>query len=156
MKSDPGIVVRPMRAEDVDGVMALVGGLKQAPHWPRSVYAEIMTPSATPKRLALLAIDGAGRVAGFAVAVLAPPEAELESIAVAQDRQRRGVAGQIFGGLKAKLAQEGVYGVHLEVRESNLAARGFYAALEFKETGRRPRYYAEPVEDAVLMRLVLG
>jgi len=31
-----------------------------------------------------------------------------------------------------------------------------YGTLEFTETGRRPRYYADPIEDAVLMSLTLS
>jgi len=41
----------------------------------------------------------------------------------------------------------------LEVRDSNKAARGFYGSFGFIEVGRRPGYYADPVEDAILMRL---
>jgi ribosomal protein S18 acetylase RimI-like enzyme len=44
----------------------------------------------------------------------------------------------------------------LEVRASNRAALGFYRAQGFEETGRRPRYYADPEEDAVLMGLNLA
>ena len=39
--------------------------------------------------------------------------------------------------------------------ESNQAARAFYTSLGFVEEGRRPSYYADPVEDAILMRLQL-
>jgi ribosomal-protein-alanine N-acetyltransferase len=44
----------------------------------------------------------------------------------------------------------------LEVRASNQAALGFYRGQGFRETGRRPRYYADPEEDAVLMLLNLA
>jgi len=42
------------------------------------------------------------------------------------------------------------------VRASNGAAIGFYRAQGFAETGRRPRYYADPEEDAILLRLGIG
>jgi [ribosomal protein S18]-alanine N-acetyltransferase len=44
----------------------------------------------------------------------------------------------------------------LEVRASNVAAMGLYQALGWRQTGLRPDYYANPVEDAVLMSLGLG
>ena len=44
----------------------------------------------------------------------------------------------------------------LEVRESNEEARIFTGHLGFVEEGRRPGYYADPVEDAILMKLKLG
>jgi ribosomal protein S18 acetylase RimI-like enzyme len=40
---------------------------------------------------------------------------------------------------------------HLEVRESNEAARALYAKFRFQETGRRKNYYSNPGEDALLM-----
>jgi ribosomal-protein-alanine N-acetyltransferase len=46
--------------------------------------------------------------------------------------------------------------VLLEVRRSNVAAQGFYRSVGFVEEGRRPGYYADPIEDAVLMRLRLN
>jgi ribosomal-protein-alanine N-acetyltransferase len=41
----------------------------------------------------------------------------------------------------------------LEVRASNHPAIGLYRRLGFAETGRRKRYYRDPMEDAVQMRL---
>jgi ribosomal-protein-alanine N-acetyltransferase len=46
--------------------------------------------------------------------------------------------------------------VLLEVRASNSAALAFYRALGFAIAGRRPLYYADPIEDAVLMELRLA
>jgi [ribosomal protein S18]-alanine N-acetyltransferase len=41
------------------------------------------------------------------------------------------------------------------VRESNVAAIGLYQRAGLKVDGRRPAYYVDPVEDAVLMSLDL-
>jgi ribosomal-protein-alanine N-acetyltransferase len=54
--------------------------------------------------------------------------------------------------LKAAGASEFI----LEVRASNEQARGFYRSLGWRENGRRPRYYTDPEEDAVLMSGELG
>jgi ribosomal-protein-alanine N-acetyltransferase len=45
--------------------------------------------------------------------------------------------------------------VTLEVREHNLPARKTYEHLGFFSCGKRPHYYADSGEDAVLMRLLL-
>jgi ribosomal-protein-alanine N-acetyltransferase len=92
-------------------------------------------------------------VAGFAVASLLAPQAELESIAVAAESQRRGLARRLVAALAADLRPARIMEVVLEVRVSNLPALALYRALGFTESGRRPRYYSDPVEDAVLMRL---
>jgi len=96
-----------------------------------------------------------GRVAGFLVASLVPPQAELESIAVDPEFQRRGVARGLFAALASELGPAQVTEVILESRVSNSLALALYAGLGFAEIGRRPRYYADPIEDAVLMRLRL-
>ena len=62
---------------------------------------------------------------------------------------------RLFSALAGELRLAGVRDVVLEVRASNGAALGFYGSLGFGETGRRTRYYADPIEDAVLMGLRL-
>jgi ribosomal-protein-alanine N-acetyltransferase len=79
----------------------------------------------------------------------------LEIIAVDPRVQRRGLARKLFDELVYQLGQAGITEVVLEVRESNQPALELYRSLGFVETGRRPRYYIDPVEDAVLMRLEL-
>jgi ribosomal-protein-alanine N-acetyltransferase len=46
--------------------------------------------------------------------------------------------------------------MELEVRASSAGAIALYTGLGFVEAGRRPGYYAEPKDDAVLMRLELA
>jgi ribosomal-protein-alanine N-acetyltransferase len=95
------------------------------------------------------------RMTGFLVARLLPPQAELEIIAVDPRVQRRGLARKLFDELVYKLGLAGITEVVLEVRASNRPALALYRSLGFVETGRRPRYYADPEEDAVLMSLQL-
>ncbi|HVZ83533.1 MAG TPA: GNAT family N-acetyltransferase [Terracidiphilus sp.] len=155
--TERGIRIRPMAAADMDAVMALAAALPHAPHWPRATYARIFMPGAVPRRIALVAEEGtAAMLAGFAVASLTPPEAELESIAVAPACQRRGLARGLFGALAAELRIAGVTEVVLEVRPSNGPARALYAALRFAEAGRRTGYYADPHEDALVLRRALA
>jgi ribosomal-protein-alanine N-acetyltransferase len=97
-----------------------------------------------------------GVILGFAVASLLPPQAELETIAVATKWQRRGVARRILTAMTEELRKAMITEVLLEVRASNSAALAFYRALGFAIAGRRPLYYADPIEDAVLMELRLA
>jgi ribosomal-protein-alanine N-acetyltransferase len=84
---------------------------------------------------------------------LIPPEAELESIAVARNVQRHGIGRRLLHALTRELQHQGIEELLLEVRASNLPAIGFYRTANFKQTGIRPRYYIDPQEDAVLMSL---
>jgi ribosomal-protein-alanine N-acetyltransferase len=143
-----------MAPADLDRVMEIAESLKEAPHWPRSAYMAALDPETAPHRIALVVEEpGSGVVAGFAVASLLPPQAELETIAVASAAQRQGWARQLFAALSAELEPAQIAEVFLEVRASNQPALGLYRLLGFVETGRRPGYYHDPVEDAVLMSL---
>jgi ribosomal-protein-alanine N-acetyltransferase len=154
MSELPKFRIRPMEGSDVHRLAEIAAGLDQAPQWPRSAYASLLDRAGS--RIALVAEDaGSGSVAGFVVARVIPQEAELESIAVDHNSQRRGVARELFLALSGALRQSGVTEIMLEVRAGNEAARGLYRFLGFVEEGRRPGYYADPVEDAVLMRLRL-
>jgi ribosomal-protein-alanine N-acetyltransferase len=146
-----------MALADLAPVIELALSLKDAPHWPRSAYLAALDPDAAPPRIALVAEDlETGAVQGVAVASLLPPQAELETIAVAPEVQRRGLACRILIAMADELKKALVTEVLVEVRASNSAALAFYRAQGFAITGRRPRYYADPIEDAVLLDLRLA
>jgi ribosomal-protein-alanine N-acetyltransferase len=147
--------IRRMTPTDLGRVMEIAESLKEAPQWPRTALERALDPAAQPRRISLVA-EGMGVVEGFAVASLMPPEGELETIAVAAKAQRQGLARRLFAELTAELGKAGIKEVFLEVRASNQPALGLYRGLGFAETGRRVRYYHDPVEDAILMRLRLG
>jgi ribosomal-protein-alanine N-acetyltransferase len=149
-----------MTAADLDAVLAIAERLPQAPHWPRTAYLDALNPVATPRRIALVAEaaktenpEPGSSILGFVVVSLVPPQAELETIAVAQDAQRKGMARRLFSALAEELRRAGITEVTLEVRAANQAAIALYRALGFTEAGHRPRYYADPVEDALLLSL---
>jgi ribosomal-protein-alanine N-acetyltransferase len=150
------IRIRPMKMADLEQVQEIAWNLRQAPRWSQESYVKAIEPQALPQRVALVAEDlEMEQVAGFAVAMVLTPEAELETIAVAAGLQRRGVAQQLFVALAGELRRLWVTEVILEVRVSNLPALELYRSFGFEENGRRPRYYADPVEDAILMSLLL-
>jgi ribosomal-protein-alanine N-acetyltransferase len=154
--STPEGQIRPMTPTDLDRVIEIERSLKQAPHWPRSAWISALDPLCSPPRIALVAEDpSTGEVAAFVVASVLPPQAELEMIAVASQAQRQGVAGFLFTALVWELKTRQVTEVCLEVRAFNRPALTLYHRLGFAETARRLRYYADPIEDAVLLSLHL-
>ena len=148
--------IRPMLPADIARVMEIANHLDLAPHWPAEVYVQALDPRAVPQRVALVADYPQAGVLGFLVAVLIPPQTELETIVVATEAQRQGIARRLFGEFRAILQERHITEVMLEVRESNRAARAFYRSLDFIETGRRAGYYAHPKEDAILLERLVG
>ncbi len=80
-------------------------------------------------------------------------EAEILNLGVAEPVRRRGIARALVRSLLAEFSGRGVRTVFLEVRESNRPARRLYESFGFREVGRRSRYYRQPVEDAVVLRV---
>ena len=140
-----------MCLDDLAPVLKIAASLPQAPQWPQNAYANALDPYAAPERIALVAEPLDAGVAGFLVAVLVPPQAELEMIAVAGDAQRQGIATRLLSDLLSILQKRQITEVMLEVRKSNYPARAFYASAGFEETGRRTGYYIDPKEDAILL-----
>lgn len=97
-------------------------------------------------------VDEGGRSVGFVIVWTVHDEGSLLAIAVEDDVRRRGIGRLLLDAAEASARSKGVSSFHLEVRAGNLPARAFYRALGYRETGRRPAYYQDTGEDAVLMR----
>lgn len=94
-------------------------------------------------------------LAGYLVSYFAADEAELTSIAVSDDFRRRGIGKSLMQEYYKRLKEKAVQSIYLEVRESNSTAILFYEEEGFESFSKRPHFYDEPVEDAVLMRKYL-
>ena len=144
--------VRPAIPADVAALVALARACPTAAHWGDAEYARIFQAGAVP-RIVLVAEESA--VAGFIVARTVGPEWELENIVVSPELQKRGIGLQLISSLRAQASARQAEAIVLEVRASNQPAQSLYRRAGFAENGRRPAYYANPTEDAVLYRLDL-
>jgi [ribosomal protein S18]-alanine N-acetyltransferase len=101
----------------------------------------------------VLVAEISGQTCGFVCVNAVAGEWEIENIVVAGEFLRRGVANELMRGLIQR-AQDGfASAILLEVRESNVAARGLYRKYGFQDVGRRPSYYNQPPEDSILYAL---
>ena len=148
------MVIRPATVADVPELMTIGRESVSAGHWTDRQYEAALT-SEHPRRIALV-LEEEGAIAGFVVAAEVAGEWELENIAVRASAQRRGLANRLMGALLTAVSEGGGALIHLEVRESNRAARGLYARWGFREVGRRPEYYHNPPEDAILYKKILS
>jgi ribosomal protein S18 acetylase RimI-like enzyme len=82
-------------------------------------------------------------------------EAEILDLAVPIRYRRKGYARSLMTDFLGMASEHGVRDVFLEVRESNGAARALYCQLGFELSGRRPNYYRDPAEAALLLHLKL-
>jgi ribosomal-protein-alanine N-acetyltransferase len=100
--------------------------------------------------------EASGDLVGYIVGRAMFDEAEILNLGVAVHARRRGVARALVRALLTEFVGAGARSVFLEVRESNLPARGLYESFGFREVGRRTRYYRRPVEDAVVLRAAIS
>lgn len=146
------VTIRGMVAADVDGALALALKTPEAPRWSRDDYQACINPDAVPLRTGLIA-EQDGALAGFVIVKLVAGIAELESIAVMESFRSRGLGRALVEAALACVREHGATRFELEVRASNAAAIALYKGTGFVTEGRRARYYAAPVEDALLMAI---
>lgn len=79
-------------------------------------------------------------------------ECELEFVFVSPEARQQGIGRTLMQTVFAWAGELGAEEVWLEARESNMRALRLYQQCGFTIVGRRPGYYADPPEDAVLMR----
>ena len=99
----------------------------------------------------LVALEG-GTVAGYVGSQTVRGETDMMNVAVAPEFRRRGIAGALILRLVEELRRTGSHCLTLEVRSSNAPAIALYEKLGFSQVGRRPNYYRNPREDALILR----
>ena len=122
--------------------------------WSEADYqAEIGRPGSYVLIAAELAF-----ILGFLLARTVPGrskkrDVDLYNIAVRPEFSRQGVGSALIAELLKQIGLKHVENIWLEVRESNISAIRFYEKHGFAAELTRPHFYADPVENAVIMRL---
>ena len=97
---------------------------------------------------------------GFALGRAIAGEAELLTIAVADQARRGGIGRRLLTAFLKEAAERGSATVFLEVAADNAPAIALYRAAGFAQTGRRRGYYAGPgghrIDALVLSRAMTG
>jgi ribosomal-protein-alanine N-acetyltransferase len=90
---------------------------------------------------------------GYLIFWVVLDEMHILNLAVAPEHRRRGIARRLLAEGLAQARELGAEIAWLEVRPSNTPARALYASFGFQEVARRPRYYDDTHEDALLLTL---
>ena len=118
-----------------------------APWSENSVRSELTNPLS----LWLVAVER-DRVVGYIGSQTVLDEADMMNVAVSPDARQKGVGQALVTELVLRLQAKGVRTLTLEVRASNEPAKALYQKLGFIQVGRRPNYYRNPREDALILR----
>jgi len=143
-------IIRALASDAAD--LAALHAQALPPGWPAADFA---ASCGNANRIVLKAMDGAA-LAGFAVLQFAADEAEILSIAVAQEARRRGVAQAMMKACVAACEEKLISYLYLEVAQGNGAALKLYEKFGFRLLAHRKNYYqaarSAPVT-ALIMRL---
>ena len=96
-----------------------------------------------------------GIIVGYCIVYYVLEEGEIARIAVDEKIRRQGVGRGLLDYTIACCRQIKLQRVLLDVRESNMAARAFYASYGFEKDGMRKNFYDNPKEHAILMSMLL-
>jgi len=70
--------------------------------------------------------------------------------------RRKGIGAELLDAALVEGKSRGAEAIFLEVRDSNTSARALYRSRDFEEVGRRRNYYKRPVEDAIVLKRLMG
>lgn len=143
------IAIRRMELKDIPEVVEIDRSSFTLPWTERSYKYEIQENMAA--RCWVTTVDE--RVAGMLVVWIILDEAHIATIATHPHLRRRGLARRMLTRALVSAREEGAQKALLEVRARHAAAQKIYCDIGFVEVGRRPKYYHDNGEDAVLMTL---
>ncbi|MFN8579856.1 MAG: ribosomal protein S18-alanine N-acetyltransferase [Gemmatimonadaceae bacterium] len=145
-------MTRVATSGDIEAMVLIERASFSKPWSARSFRSLIESPAA----IVLVAQRDTPEIRGYAVAYVAADVGELANIAVSQPSRGSGVGRTLLLEVIRRVGARGAASLFLDVRASNVVARRLYESESFAEIARRKDYYAQPVEDAIVMRRVLG
>ncbi|MBD2091870.1 ribosomal protein S18-alanine N-acetyltransferase [Microcoleus sp. FACHB-1515] len=117
--------------------------------WTRSGYQrEIDSPNS---ELLILTSDSVNLPIALGCMWAILDEAHITLLAVHPDYQRQGLGQAMLLALLMAARRRNLSWATLEVRASNQVAIALYAKFGFTEVGKRPKYYPDNGEDALIL-----
>ena len=139
--------IREMKREDVPAIAELEKLCFSDPWSESSIASEL------DNRLSYwLVAEDNGKIAGYVGSQSVLDAADMMNLAVSPDYRQQGVGQALVKELVCHLQENRVIALLLEVRVSNTPAISLYEKLGFVQVGRRPKYYHNPREDALILR----
>ena len=115
--------------------------------WSRKSFAESFSHS--PWHFFVAICDK--KIVGYGGVYLILDEGQISNIATLSAFRGNGIGRAILEKIIELCKDEGCERITLELRESNSVARALYESCGFIEVGKRPGFYSNPSEGAILM-----
>jgi len=143
-KSD--ITIRHAEVADIPHIANLEKECFSNP-WSEKAISETMSRDYA----IFLVAEREGEICGYIGSYFAFDEGYITNVAVSPELRRLGIGKALVCSLNRLGEEMGLAFWTLEVRESNVAAISLYEGIGFETVGKRPRFYSNPIETALLM-----
>ncbi|PKN76824.1 MAG: ribosomal-protein-alanine N-acetyltransferase [Deltaproteobacteria bacterium HGW-Deltaproteobacteria-10] len=144
------VAIDLMAKKDLPEIMAIEQESFLSP-WSEGMFADELKVRHSQCLVARLSSDKKSMIGGYLIFWIVADEAHLHNLAVKKEFRRQGLAQGFMNVMKEISRQAGVKTQTLEVRESNEEAIKLYRKCGFVVKGRRPLYYTDTQEDALIM-----
>jgi len=139
-----------MKKEDLPEILAIERESFKTP-WTEGMFIDELKTRHAQCLVVKIDFDGKAVVGAYIIFWVVADEVHLHNLAVKKEFRRQGLAGDLMNLMKHMAGQLGAVRQTLEVRVSNNEAIGLYRKCGFIVKGRRPRYYTDTQEDALIM-----
>ncbi len=143
------ITIRRMEGRDIPEVLEIDRSSFTLPWTERAYKYEVEENKAA--RCWVATLDD--RVVAMLVLWIILDEAHIATVATHPHYRRQGLGSRLLTRALVSAREEGAVKALLEVRARHTTAQKIYRDLGFVEVGRRPKYYHDNDEDALLMTL---
>ncbi|MEN6489758.1 MAG: ribosomal protein S18-alanine N-acetyltransferase [Smithella sp.] len=144
------VVIDLMSKKDLPEILAIEKESYTSP-WTEGMFLDELKVAHAQCLVARLSHDNKSTIGGYMIFWIIADEAHLHNIAVKKEFRRQGLAHGFMNIMREISKQAGVKSQTLEVRESNAGAINLYRRCGFVVKGRRPLYYTDTHEDALIM-----
>lgn len=149
-KADPQVIIDLMVRADLPEILAIERESFFSP-WTPAMFTQEIDNTLAQCLVIRINYEGKSVIGAYIIFRLIADEAHLHNLAVNKEFKRQGLAQSLMETMKDIAMQVGICARTLEVRESNKEAISLYLKCGFVVKGRRPLYYTDTHEDALIM-----
>jgi ribosomal-protein-alanine N-acetyltransferase len=150
--------IKPIKTNDIAALIDIAAECRLSPWSRRNFLDELQRTDAIMMRVESVEQATVGFLVGRIVSNgdgVHPYDAEIYNIGIQERARRQGLGRLLMAEFLSRCTKSNVKDVWLDVRLSNRGAIAFYERVGFVKSSVRKGFYADPLEDAIMMRLSL-
>ena len=142
--------IAEMKADDLSEIMSIEKVSFPTP-WSENMFRKELRTSMSRSFVVRTVAERKDSLVGYINFWIFADEVHLNNIAVRQDYRKMGIAAMMLREMIILSWNEGAQWGTLEVRMRNIDAIRLYERYGYEVQGRRPNYYYDSNEDALIM-----